>query len=103
MLHAFGAAVPHGLKQIVARGIVHFDARLSARTSFEHFYYGNSPAAVFAGNQTLRNYVAECSCQAAANRRLFGHGKRTDHAVDSFGDTYGIEARKNQVSAFGGF
>jgi hypothetical protein len=61
VLHALGCASPHGLKQILARGIIYLHARLGTGIRFDHLDYRDSPPPVFARNKALRNDVAKAS------------------------------------------
>src|SRR5437763_16983517 len=82
VLHAFGAADAHSIKQsfAVAFALVHVLA--GAQSGFQYLEHSHASFAILARKQSLGNEVAERRRQAPANSSLIGRWKHAHYALD---------------------
>src|SRR5467141_3181131 len=103
MLHAFCAAVAHGVEERLAFALAFFDVFAGAHRRFQNLHGGDASLAILLGEEALRNNEAKGFRKAGADGMLIRHGENTDDALDGFCRINGVQRGHDKVARFRGF
>ncbi len=84
MLHAFVAAIPHGVDEALALAFSLFNVFARTHRGFQNFDCGHTAGTIFSGNQALRNDQAKSLGDTIPYGLLIGERKHADDALDGF-------------------
>src|SRR6266850_1382330 len=103
MLHAFCAAVAHGIEERLAFALAFFDVFAGAHRGFQNLHGGDASLAVLLGEEALRNNEAKGFRKAGADGMLIRHRENADDALDGFCSIDGMQRGHDKVARFRGF
>ena len=103
MLHAFGAAVAHGIEKRLAVAFTFFNVLPGAHRGLENFHGGDAPLSVLLRKEALGNDAAKSFREARADALLVGHGENTNDALHGFRSINGMQRGHDQVTRFRSF
>src|SRR6267143_4141186 len=100
MLHAFCAAVAHGVEERLAFALAFFDVFAGAHRGFQNLHGGDASLAILLGEEALRNNEAKGFRKAGADGMLIRHRENTDDALDGFCRIDGVQRGHDKVARF---
>src|SRR6266852_2455702 len=103
MLHAFCAAVAHGVEERLAFALAFFDVLAGAHRGFQNLHGGDASLAILLGKEALRNNEAKGFRKAGADGMLIRHRENADDALDGFCRVNGVQRGHDKVARFRGF
>src|SRR6266851_10325729 len=103
VLHAFGAAIAHGIEKRFAVAFTLFHVFPRTHSGLEYFHCGDAPLAVLLRKKALGDDVAEGFGEPSANSLLVGHRENSNDALDCFRCINGMQRGHDEVARFGSF